>query len=198
MSKKKVTKRTAKLSATDLINDLKAVAKELDVKSVSIGKYLKHGKHSAAPFIKAFGSWNAANIKAGLKAHVVLTEKEMLDDIKKVAKAVSPAILTMTNYAKNGGLYSHAGFGYKFGGWSQALVKAGVFGKREMPRSVKKISEADLIADVRRISKGRVKNSVYTNYEKSGKYSNKTLFLRFGLWNKVLAKAGLPINPKRK
>jgi 5-methylcytosine-specific restriction endonuclease McrA len=112
-----------------------------------------------------------------------------LDDLKSVAKASGKAALTMNEYDKNGQFNSET-LSRRFGSWLRALEKAGLDPERNV--SVKKISDDDLTADLKRVAGELHKSSVTTDeYDERGIYSSFTQSHRFGSWFKALAKAGL-------
>ena len=66
-------------SSEELIDDLLMVAKNLNTEKLSQKLYTEHGKYDCSTFIRRFGSWNQALIKAGLKlSNVINYSDEML------------------------------------------------------------------------------------------------------------------------
>ncbi len=57
----------AGVDAEVALADLRAVAMKLGTPTVSNKAYCAHGRYSDGPLIRAFGSWNAALVAAGLK-----------------------------------------------------------------------------------------------------------------------------------
>ena len=109
----------------ELIKDLKRMAKLLNQDYVGLNQNKKHGLYSSGTFERNFGTWNKAVVIAGLKPNLPFTEKELLDDLKRVAKELEPVKLSWENY-KTKGKYASNTYVYRFGNWSTAMKKAGL------------------------------------------------------------------------
>jgi hypothetical protein len=180
-----------KISATDIINDLIRLAKEYDQNSLSVPLYVREGKYSFVTVIKKFGTWNNAITKAGLEPFKILTEEDLLDDIRRVAKLIYPNQVAASSYKKHG-KYVRETMNYRFGSWSNALIKAGVHNNKKVAKPKGKISNEKLLNDLRRAAiKKKSTETVLTYYRKKGKHSVATYYLRFGSWKNALLMAGL-------
>src|SRR5436190_522181 len=104
----------------ELLDDLRRVAGELSVQSLSQAQYGKHGKFSPATFKKRFLTWNKALSAAGLllakRAHV--PSQEMLAELRRVATITGGSTLTRAEYAQHG-LFSAATISKRFGIWEK-------------------------------------------------------------------------------
>ncbi len=124
-------------SDSELLVDLRLVAKRLGKKSLKIRDYsVKNGaKFSYQTFKKRFGSWKDALLKAGLhtekSVHGVeygessINENLLIKDVKSVAKQIGNSALTLEEYIKYG-KYSSSAVCKRFGGWNKAKEKAGL------------------------------------------------------------------------
>lgn len=78
-----------------------------------------------------------------------------------------------------------------FGSWKAALKMANMCTERS-PKDYKRISDDELIDDVKRIAIKLDKNSISsTEYNNNGKYKVQTIITRFGSWKNVLKVAKL-------
>jgi len=64
-----------------------------------------------------------------------ITDDELLDDLKRVAKEIGAASLSSREYNDNGGKFTAGTIGMRFGSWNNALTKAGLqlVNQREVP-----------------------------------------------------------------
>ena len=180
-----------KIPEIKLLIDLQRVAKDLKQNRVSMPQYIKYGKYNIAVFTRTFGSWNNANVKAGFRAYIYLTEEEMLDDLRNVAKNISPKPLSYTIYNLKG-KYNISNIRYKFGTLYKALKKAGLPVKRKVHSVSNKMADELLLNDMKKAAQQSGKPYLsLTSYDKYGTYSDSTIYKRFGSWNKALKKAGI-------
>jgi Homing endonuclease associated repeat/HNH endonuclease len=124
-------------SDSELLDDLKLVARKLGKQSLKLKDYsVKNGaKFSYQTFKKRFGSWKDALLKAGLHTeksiHGIeygessIRESLLIEDIKSVANKVGNNALTLEEYTNNG-KYSSSAVSKRFGGWNKAKEKAGL------------------------------------------------------------------------
>ncbi|MCL4551761.1 MAG: HNH endonuclease [Bacteroidetes bacterium] len=121
--------------------------------------------------------------------HRNTTEKELLDDLVRVAKLLNTQTLTKNQYEEYGNYHSTT-FHRRFGSWLNAIEKAGL----DAQRKNKKISEKDLIKDLKKVAKKLHQDSVsVADYVKYGNYSSSSVSQRFGSWNNSLKASGLKI-----
>ncbi|MFA6925334.1 MAG: HNH endonuclease [Bacteroidales bacterium] len=115
------------------------------------------------------------------------SDKELLDDLKKVASELNKESLTQSEYDKVGRFNS--GTIKKRLGWNNALEKAGLTVAKHQ-----NISDEELLEDLKRVANkiAPIKVTTY-KYNEVGKYSSTIIDRRFG-WNKALKKAGLEIS----
>jgi hypothetical protein len=124
-------------SDSELLDDLKLVARKLGKHSLKLKDYsVKNGaKFSYQTFKKRFGSWKDALLKADLHTeksiHGIeygessIRESLLIEDIKSVANKVGNNALTLEEYTNNG-KYSSSAVSKRFGGWNKAKEKAGL------------------------------------------------------------------------
>ena len=119
-----------------------------------------------------------------------LSDEEILQDIKKVAKKFDTDYISISIYKKNG-KFSQTAIQNHFGSWKNALSYAGLRTERNK-KELSVIKDEDYIRDFLRVARLIDKSTVtYEDYERHGKYSNTYVFKRFGLWDNVLVQAGL-------
>ena len=115
-------------------------------------------------------------------------DKELLDDLIKVAKELMKDTLISREYDEKGrGRFHSTTIANRFGGWNNALDKAGLKITKQ-----KNISDEELLNDLFKVANGREKLSI-SEYNAKGKYTAQTMNDRFGSWNKAIKKANLKI-----
>jgi hypothetical protein len=116
--------------------------------------------------------------------------EEMIEDLQRVAGEMSEP-LTREKY-QNNGYYSVYRIVNAFGSWSEATNAAGV----ESGARIRYASE-DLLADLRRVGDelGRVPSR--REYQKHGRFSPRTLVVRYGSWGDAQEAAGYDRRTRR-
>lgn len=110
--------------ATDdqLINDLRAVARKLNLKSISLAEYDSCGSYSSCTIARRFGGWNHALSLAGLDARNAFHSEEDLFhniEIAWMRKGLQPTRADMNN--KDLSTISSSSYLRRFGKWSSAM-----------------------------------------------------------------------------
>ena len=112
--------------ATDetLLDDLRAVATSLNLMSISVSEYAKSGRFHPSTIESRFGGWNAALKRCGLSLRKisVVSEREFLDDVKRVAQMLSADTVTSKQYADHG-TFSLKPVPRLFGDWPNVLAR---------------------------------------------------------------------------
>lgn len=117
--------------------------------------------------------------------HRNISDKELLNDMKSVAKLLGLEALTMEAYSKNG-KYHPTTIQQRFGGWNNALKKAG------LGISHIEISDSELIEDLYNAAKSLGQDTItVTQYRQLRKHRSDIIIRRFGAWESALLKAGL-------
>lgn len=170
-------------SDEELLNDIKQTAKNLGVNSLNQKDYKKHGRFSCSTLKRRFGLWNDVLKLAGLEIenYHFLSDKELLDDLRRVAAQLNKKQVTTSEY-KEFGKYSQDAFKDHFGSWFTALEKVGLEKTRNL-----NISTPDLFENLEEIwvKLGRQPN--YNEVSKPlSKYSKDVYARRFGSWRKAL------------
>ncbi len=118
-----------------------------------------------------------------------VTNDQLIADLIHVASQLNSNSLTLKEYRKHGKFKSTI-FHYRFHGWSNALMKAGL--KNGHSRSKIIIDDAGLIADLKKVALILKTNSITQDeYNQHGKFHCATLQARFGSWLKAKDLAGL-------
>jgi hypothetical protein len=176
------------LSKEELIDDLRTVAKGLNLNYVSRSVYEKTGKYSATPFLSNFGSWINALKNAGLeitrdtKDYKKISESELINSVREVSKYLSKDSITTSEYKKYG-KYSISIILDRFSSWEKVLKEANL----KETGFIKKIESEDLLQEIERlwIKMGRqptssdIKNGI-------SKYSLNSFTRRYGSWRNSL------------
>ena len=205
-------------SNEDVIAEIKRVDLLIGKDKLTQPDYDKYAKMSVDGVKLRFGSWEKALIAAGLghkyfgtkitskmqsqKAQY-LTDKEILDELKRVAESLGKAIITRVDFNRNSEISSDV-FVTRFGGWHNALKKAGLEHKysgviitENMRRPpAKSLTNDDVLRELQRIAKLLNKGTVSVEDVKrySDVMSAGVVASRFGSWLIAMEKAGLKVS----
>lgn len=131
------------------------------------------------------------------ECHRDVSDKELLDDLRRVAELLSKENLSMLEYQKNG-KYHPSTIARRFGGWRKSLKNAGLSLKKNWATYEYCDDETMFFEDMRVVASKLDKEYITTgDYVKHGKYSKKTMLHRYGSWDVILQKAGLKPTPYR-
>ena len=111
------------VSDQQLLDDLRATAKSLNIVSITTTQYYKYGKHGHTIIIERFGTWEKALLKAGLEPtgfRASVSVEELLEDLEKtwIKLGRQPTSTDIKNGESKFSLNSYA---RKFGSWRKAL-----------------------------------------------------------------------------
>ncbi len=111
----------------ELLDDLRRVAAELSVQSLTQEQYDERGVFCAATFKKRFGKWSDALCVAGLRPskRMNIKAEELIADIRRVSEIYGTKRLTKAQY-KAHGKFSETVVYRCFGSWPKALSALGV------------------------------------------------------------------------
>lgn len=172
------------ISDENLLIDLKKVASELKLDSLSKEEYEKNGKYNSSTLHRRFGSWTNALKLAKLqirKNHKVSTD-DFLDDLKRVANEISKKSVTLDEYNERGKFHGTT-FVRRFGSWFDALEKAGL----QKTRTPMNLPEEELFKNLEEIWIKLGRQPRYVEVQKPlSKYHAGTYENRFGSWRKAL------------
>jgi len=171
-------------SDEDLLNDLKSVANSIKKDSIGRIEYNEFGgRFHSGTIEKRFKGWNNALKKAGLIVSIQknISEKELLDDLNRVAKELRKESLIRDEYNQYG-KYHNATFEKRFGSWLKAIRQAGL--KTTLNRN---ISAEELFENLENIwiELGRQPKRDET-IQPLSKFHSGTNEKRFGTWRKAL------------
>lgn len=117
--------------------------------------------------------------------HRNISDQEFLEDMINVSNILGLKALTMEDYSKNG-KYHPTTIQKRFGGWNNALKKAGLL------ISHIEVSDIELLEDLYNTAKNLGQNTItVTQYRQLGKHSSNLIIRRFDKWEIALLKAGL-------
>lgn len=110
------------IDVEDALNDLRAVAKHFGRRTVSNKEYSTQGQYSDAPLLRAFGSWNAALLAAGLEAskRARIPTEELFENLARMWRTLG----RKPHYGEVAKPFSAFGAGTyesRFGSWRKAL-----------------------------------------------------------------------------
>ena len=123
--------------------------------------------------------------------HRNVSDKDLLDDIVRVAKELGKDTLTKDEYTNNGGKYHCSTIHRRFGGWLKALQLCGLTPKNIQKNAIG-VSVDSMITDLQSVAQNLNKKTINTSeYTSNGTYSMDIFFRKFGSWNNALIAAGL-------
>lgn len=110
------------ISDEDLLNDLRAVARKLGVKTVKYEEYPQHGRCASRVFETRFGSWNSALTAAGLEIgrHQNIPDIELFENLENVWRSLGRQP-SRTDLRKPLSRFSGGTYERRFNGWRAAL-----------------------------------------------------------------------------
>lgn len=180
----------SKLSDEEILNDVKVVARKLNVDYISISTYKLHGKYSQTAIKGHFGTWKTALSLAGLRTErlanelKIISDDEYYADLKRVADIIKMDTVPYDKYDKYG-RYSATHIIHRFGKWNLALAGAGL---NATGFSKDKITHQQCFDEIERMWRllGRQPTSTDIIKNKISKYSIDAYKRRFGGWRKAL------------
>lgn len=108
----------------ECLNDVRRVARELDVKVLTVALYKKHGRFSDKTFRKHFGGFAEAFKAAGLtiseNLHARLSDEELFDNLENVWQSIGRQP-TITDISSSISKYHGKTYQKRFGGFRKAL-----------------------------------------------------------------------------
>ena len=171
------------VSKEAFLNDLKRVASELKLDSLSVEEYNKNGKYHPSTLQRRFGSWTKALKLAGLqiRKNPKIEAGELINDLKRVAGILNKKSVTQNEY-KSLGKYDSAPLVRTFGSWFKALEKAGLEKTRTLG-----VTNEEYFENLEEIWTKLGRQPNYAEIEKPfSKYSAGAYEQRFGSWRKAL------------
>ena len=116
-----------------------------------------------------------------------VSDDDIVNDIKNVARILGKKSFTMASYKKYGA-YDPSLLRKRYGTWKNALNSA------DLDYSRNRYSDAELLSDIKNIADDlELKTISKEEYNSNGKFSADTIADRFGSWKKALSTAGLDI-----
>ena len=181
----------------DLLDDVKRVAAIIGKKTLTRGEYSQYGKYGYNTFRRRFGSWNTVLELCDLDVNVfqraaaqgghnysALTDEQLIEDLKKVAKVLGSSSFSSGDYQKYG-QFSRGTFLRRFGTWNNALEKAELIPYKQV--SGRKIYDEVILQEIERVWIKLGRQPTTTDI-KSGVsvYSLNTYVRHFGSWSNAL------------
>lgn len=171
----------------ELLMDLRRVADEVG-DSPSMADYDERGTYSPSTCQSRFGSWTEAKERAGLPSGtggVEYADAELLEALRAFADELgeTPTRAQM----RTDGPHAPSTYAARFGSWTDALEAAGFDGRERATG----IPEADLVAELRRVTEAMGRCPTSEEFDERGRYSAATYFRQFDSWADALARASV-------
>ncbi|MBU1148419.1 MAG: HNH endonuclease [Candidatus Omnitrophica bacterium] len=180
----------------ELIADLRHVASELKIDSLTQGEYKKYGKFGVTIFWGRFGSWLNALTKADLKSsrkNLRIKDEELINDLKRVSFELKNNSIARDEYSRHGKFHS-ATLENRFGSWIKAKEKAGLR-RREHPS----ISDEEYFKNLEEVWIKLSKQPHFSDMKMPfSKYSGSGYVHNFGTWRKALEQFIKYVNKEEK
>lgn len=127
-------------------------------------------------------------------------DEELLNDLISVAQKLDNKFITREEYDKHG-RYSEGTLRKRFGGWLNALKKAGLPTRRDpYTTGGQYFTDDDLLAELKRIANlpdVKIVSKTIFNHNKKIPATSSLIESRFGSWSKALEKAEIEIAPSQ-
>lgn len=124
--------------------------------------------------------------------HRNLSDDELIEDMKMVARTLGKDTLTKKEYTVHG-KYHPSTIEKRFGTWKKGLESSGLESKLHyIPSDEEVINDLKQVAAV--CGKGTITREEYSSF---GKFSSSTLERNYGSWNATLKLAGMELNLNR-
>lgn len=111
-----------RISDDDLLYDMRLVAEQLSVESISTKDYNDYGRYKVQTILSRFSTWSKALEKANLEQtdFKIISDQDLFDEIERmwVLKGKQP---TTTDIKKGLSKFSLNTYSRRFGGWRKAL-----------------------------------------------------------------------------
>lgn len=161
-----------KISETELIADLKRVAKELGKNSVSTSEYRLHGKYADTTYKDRFGSWNKAILTAGLCVcdYGKIPLIQLLENLENVWNELG-RVPQKRDMFRPQSAHSACAYRNNFGSWSKAVKEF----KKFVKHKAKYVN--DLHKKQNKQNQKRIRNILY-NKSPAEKRSERTISFR--------------------
>ena len=120
-----------------------------------------------------------------------ISNHELTEDVKNIAKRVGNKYLSYQEYRKAGGRYSETTFRRRFGSWVNLLSLCGLARTKDRCE-MERVRPEDILNDAKRIAAELNTSSVTsTQYKALGTYAFPTVVEKFGSWANLIKQAGL-------
>ncbi|OYR42869.1 homing endonuclease associated repeat-containing protein [Halorubrum sp. Hd13] len=170
----------SEIPTDELLAELRHLAEEHDTRPTA-DLMNDEGKYWVSTYRRRFGSWTNALAEAGVEPADARTAEEISDeellaalDKLATARGVTPSFEEM----ERDGPYSPRTYVNRFGSWTAALEAVGL-----EPRGSGRVSDADLLAELRCLRAELGTKPVADDVREEGAYSLTTYQRRFGSWS---------------
>lgn len=170
----------SEIPTDELLAELRRLAEEHDTRPTA-DLMNDEGEYWVSTYRRRFGSWTNALAEAGVEPADARTVEEISDeellaalDELATARGVTPTFEEM----ERDGPYSPRTYINRFGSWTAALEAANL-----EPRGSGRVSDADLLAELRRLRDELGTKPVADDVREEGAYSLATYQRRFGSWS---------------
>ncbi len=184
----------SRYSDEDLLEEIRRVANLSDVDGTpSKRTFDDYADISLSAVVRRFGSWGAAVDQAGLDPHAPpdkIPRDELVAELRRLHDDLDQ--IPTADQMDEHGAYAYITYYERFGSWADALEE--VFG--EVPdREWEHVSDAELIAELRRLASDDDERPTTTDVEERGAHAATTYRDRFGSWRDALDAAGFEPPP---
>lgn len=115
-------KNTINTPERDLLDDLRRTARKLGTSYISNKDYAIHGRYNPSTYVRRFGGWNAALIKAGLRIKRLrhIPAQSLMDNLKRVWDTLGRQPLYNEMVKPLSAFYVTV-YVHRYGTWNKAL-----------------------------------------------------------------------------
>ncbi len=186
-------------SDAEIIAEIRRVASVVGKKFLTTTDFDLHSKIHSSTIRRRFGGWQQVLDKAGIGEKYSgvkisdkmrsqqaknLTDDEILNELKRIAKELNRDYITQEDVNNNSEIMAASAVVYRFGTWLKGLEKAGL--KKSTQYRIK-FSEDELFENILNVWTHHGRQPFYSEMEKApSTISPGTYEYRFGSWRKAL------------
>ena len=175
--------KNQRFTDTELLEDLRRVARSIGSKTVTKTDYDQHGRHYRGTFAARFGSWASALERAGLVPQQPIESADLIADLRRVASELGRNYISFKEYRRLG-RWSERPYVRVFGNWRAAVAAAGL-GRH--PNLKDRTGNDALFENLQSVWVALGRQPCYSEMERPlSKFSASTYANRFRGWRRAL------------
>ncbi len=183
-----------------VLEEIRGVASRFPGCRLTKRMFNSHAKIKSSAVEQRFGSWSEATLRAGLSdALPIYTESSIVEDLQRASALSQDEPFTIAVYSRNG-RYSISHIKRQFGGWREALDRAGLGHRYVGPAITERMkaqvgramTDNEILNQIREVAAQLGKASISgANIEANSEITQSQMYRRFGGVSAALKQAGI-------